>query len=117
MLPGEVPGVNAEPVEIPGVEAPGGVGEHILAVEPGIPGMGEEEAEPEIPGMGEEEAEADDGVGLGQDEAEVEQPPAAPKVENDVGGRYNLHVWRNHNYDHCYDGEGFLLWTMRMVLP
>ena len=76
-----------------------------MAMEPGIPGVGEEEAEPEIPGVGEEEDEADDDVGLTQDEAVVEQPPAAPEVENNEDGRYNLHGGHNHNYDHPYMTE------------
>ena len=93
MLPGEVLGVEGEPSEIPGVEAPGGAGEHNMAMAPGIPGVGEEEAEPEIPRVREEEDEADDDVGSMQDEAVVEQPPPAPKVENNVGSRYNIEIF------------------------
>ena len=39
----------------------------------------------------------------------VEQPPAAPKVENSLGGRYNLHGGHNRNYDHHYAGEDFVV--------
>ena len=71
--------------------APDEAEEHGVAMGPEIPGVGEEEAIPEIPGVGkEEEDEADDDQPT-QDEVAVEQPLAPPKVENTVGGRYNLH--------------------------
>ena len=51
----------------------------------------------------------DDDVGLMQEEVAVEQPPGAPEVENNLGGRYNLHGGCNRNYDHCYAGEDFVV--------
>ena len=101
--PGDPPG------EIPGAEAANEAGEHGVAMEPEIPGVGEEEAEPEIPGVDRGENEADDDVGSMQDKDAVEQPLAAPEVENNLGGRYNLHGGHNHNYDHCYAGEDFVV--------
>ena len=97
------------PGEIPGVEAANEAGEHGIAMEPEIPGVGEEEAEPEIPGVGEEEDEADDDGGSIQDKVTVEQPLAAPEVENNMSGRYNLRSGRNRNYDHRYVGEEFVV--------
>ena len=82
------------PREIPGVEAADQAEEHGVAMDLEIPGVGEEEAELEIPGVGEEEEnEADDDVDdqSTQDEVVVEQPLAPPEVENNLGGRYNLH--------------------------
>ena len=76
---------------------------------PEIQGVGEEEAEPEIPGVEEEEDEADYDVRLMQDEVVAEQPPAAPEVENNVGGRHNLCGGHNRNYDHRYAGEDFVV--------
>ena len=64
--------------------------ERDTAMDPGIPGVGEEEAKPEIPGVGEEEDEVDNDEST-QDEVVVEQPSAPPEVGNNVGGRYNLH--------------------------
>ena len=97
------------PGQIPGVEAANEAGEHGMAMELEIPGVGEEEAEPEIPGVGREEDKADDDVGSIQDEVAVELPLAAPEVENNTGGRYDLHGGRNQNYDHCYAGEDFVV--------
>ena len=78
-----------------------------MAMEPEIPGVGEEEAEPEIPGEDGEEDEVDDDVGSMQDKVAVEL--AAPEVENNLGGRYNLHGGHNCNYDHHYAGEDFVV--------
>ena len=102
-LPGNSPG------EIPRAEAANEAGEHGVAMEPEIPGVGEEETEPEIPGVDREENEADDDVGSMQDKDAVEQPLGAPEVENNLGGRYNLHGEHNHNYDHRYAGEDLVV--------
>ena len=44
-----------------------------------------------------------------QDEVAVEQPLAVPEEENNLGGRYNLCGGCNHNYDHHYAGEDFVV--------
>ena len=95
------------PGEISGVEAADEAEEHGVAIDPEIPGVGEE-AEPEIPGVGEEEDEVDDDEST-QDEVAVKQPSAPPEVENNAGGRYNLHGGRNRNNDHHYAGEDFVV--------
>ena len=100
------------PGEIPGVEAADQAEEHGVAMDPEIPGVGEEEAELEIPGVGEEEEdEADDDVDdqSTQDDVAVEQPLAPPEAENNLGGRYNLRGGRNRNYDHRYTEEDFVV--------
>ena len=107
--PGNLAQQPDNPPEIPGVEAANEAGEHGMAMEPEIPGVGEEEAEPEIPGVGREEDEADDDVGSIQDEVTVEQPFAAPEVENSMVGRYNLRGGRNRNYNHRYAGGDFVV--------
>ena len=58
-----------------------------------IPGVNKEETEPEIPGV--EVAEENEAVEDGDDkptrvEVPVEPPPAPPEADNNSGGRYNL---------------------------
>ena len=88
----EIPGVNEEELEIPGVN--------------------EEETEPEIPGVG--VAEESEAVENGDDQptqvvVTVGPPLTPPEVENNPGGRYNLHSGHNWNYSHRYAGEDFVV--------
>ena len=100
------------PGEITGVEVADQAEEHGAPMGPEIPGVEEEESEPEIPGVEEgEEDKVDDDVDnqSTQDEATAKPPPAPPKVENNLGSRYNLHGGQNRNYNHHYIGEDFVI--------
>ena len=100
---------NNPPGEIPGVEVPDEAEECDVAIDPEIPGVGEEEPELEIPGVGEEEEDEADDDHSTQDEVAVEQLSAPPEVESNAGGRYNLCGGQNWNYDHHYAGEDFIV--------
>ena len=99
---------NNPPGEIPGVEAPDEAEEHGVAMDPEIPGVGEEEAEPEIPGVGKKKRRKQMMTIQHKTRLRSSSFQHHPKWKA-MQVRYNLRGGQNWNYDHHYAGEDFIV--------